>query len=154
MYHGHLQPIQFSLQCCFPLFVVHRLLLPLFSILLSFSLSSPFPSSLFLLFCCFWVWCCFFPLTSCTISLLPLHGSLLSPKAPYFPLPMFCLHCSLLKDDRYAQSPVPDWGFHAQHTLSPTYYSSLHYKMCWSFEMGTPLIRKTVLIDCPLQNIR
>lgn len=31
---------------------------------------------------------------------------------------------------------------------------SLHYKMCWSFEMGTLLIRKVILIDCPLQNVR
>lgn len=31
VYHGHLQPIHFCLQCYFPLLVVHRLLLPLFS---------------------------------------------------------------------------------------------------------------------------
>lgn len=31
---------------------------------------------------------------------------------------------------------------------------SLHYKMCWSFEMGTLFIRKVILTDCPLQNVR
>lgn len=146
---------QFSLNCWFTLSVVYMLLLPLhsFCILLSFYLFFPFPDSLFLLFCCFW--CFFFPFCPfCTISLLPLHGSSLSPKVSYFPLPMLCLHCNLLKDNRYVQSPIPDWGFHAQHTLSPAYYSSLYYKMCWSFEMGTLLIRKAILIDCSLQNIR
>lgn len=99
----------------------------------------------------------FSPLTfclSCTIYLLPLYGSPLSPKVPYFPLPMFYLHCSLLKDDRYVQKPNSWLGLPcATHPLTHIlhFITLQNVLILWNWNT---VDKKTVLIDCPFQNIR